>query len=95
MRSPVLTCPLRTGSRSLTWTSSQDLAWADTGYLLDGTKFDSSYDKKGEPFKFRMGKGKVIGGWEATVGGMRPGQRVIVKIPSKYAYGKNGVVRAE
>ena len=38
-----------------------------TGYLLDGTQFDSSYGK--EPFGFRLGKGKVIRGWEAVVGG--------------------------
>jgi len=56
-----------------------------TGYLEDGTKFDSSY--KREPFSFRLGKGKVITGWEATVGGMKVGQQVIVKIPPKYAYG--------
>ena len=38
-----------------------------TGYLLDGTEFDSSYGK--DPFSFRLGKGKVIRGWEAVVGG--------------------------
>lgn len=48
-----------------------------TGYLEDGTKFDSSYDKGGgQPFSFRLGKGKVIPGWEATVGGMTVGQQV-------------------
>ena len=41
-----------------------------TGYLEDGTKFDSAYDK-GRPFEFRLGKGKVITGWEAVVGGMK------------------------
>ncbi|KAL1507341.1 hypothetical protein AB1Y20_008187 [Prymnesium parvum] len=56
-----------------------------TGYLMDGTKFDSSYGR--EPFSFRLGKGKVINGWEATVGGMTVGQKVIVKIPPQYAYG--------
>lgn len=56
-----------------------------TGYLEDGTKFDSSYDR--EVFSFRLGKGKVIPGWEATVGGMTVGQKVIVKIPAQYAYG--------
>ena len=56
-----------------------------TGYLEDGTKFDSSYSR--EPFSFRLGKGKVIPGWEATVGGMTVGQKVIVKIPPQFAYG--------
>lgn len=57
-----------------------------TGYLLDGTKFDSSYDKSA-PFKFRMNKGKVIVGWETVLRGMRPGQKVIVTIPPQFAYG--------
>lgn len=60
-----------------------------TGYLLDGQQFDSSYGR--EPFKFRLGKGKVIPGWEAVVAGMRPGQKVIVKIPPEYAYGGQAV----
>lgn len=61
-----------------------------TGYLEDGTKFDSAYDK-GRPFDFRLGKQTVISGWEAVVGGMRLGQKVIVKLPPKYAYGSKGV----
>ena len=59
-----------------------------TGYLLNGKKFDSSYGKG--TFGFRLGKGKVIGGWEATVAGMRPGMKVIVQIPPQYAYGSKG-----
>ena len=62
-----------------------------TGYLLDGTKFDSSYgegDKAGKGvFKFRLGEGKVIPGWESVIYGMKPGQKVIVTIPPQYAYG--------
>uniref|UniRef100_A0A7S0I525 peptidylprolyl isomerase n=1 Tax=Phaeocystis antarctica TaxID=33657 RepID=A0A7S0I525_9EUKA len=57
-----------------------------TGYLLDGTEFDTSYDGKG-PFKFRLGEGKVITGWESIIYGMKPGQKVIVTIPPEYAYG--------
>ena len=45
-----------------------------TGYLLDGTQFDTSYDGKG-PFKFRLGEGKVITGWESIIYGMKPGQK--------------------
>ena len=60
------------------------------GYLLDGKKFDSSYSKD-EPFSFRVGKGKVISGWEAVVQGMVPGQKVIVRIPPQYAYGDKGI----
>jgi FKBP-type peptidyl-prolyl cis-trans isomerase len=61
-----------------------------SGYLLNGKKFDSSYDK-GEPFGFRMSKGKVIPGWETVVAGMNPGMKVIVQIPPQYAYGDKGV----
>ena len=60
-----------------------------TGYLMDGTKFDSSYDK-GEAFGFRLGKGKVIRGWESIAAGMPVGKKVVVKIPPDYAYGKKG-----
>lgn len=63
---------------------------ADTGYLLDGTKFDSSYDRN-EPFKFRLGKGKVITGWEGILPGMTVGQRVIVRVPPEFAYGEKSV----
>jgi len=61
-----------------------------TGYLEDGTKFDSAYDK-GTPFEFRLGKGKVIGGWEAVVSGMQVGEKVIIKIPPQFAYGDKQV----
>lgn len=61
-----------------------------TGYLLDGKKFDSSYDKD-QPFKFRLGKKKVILGWESIVSGMSKGMRVVVKVPPQYAYGDKGV----
>lgn len=57
-----------------------------TGYLLDGTQFDTSYDGNG-PYKFRMGEGKVITGWESIIYGMKVGQKVIVSIPPEYAYG--------
>ena len=61
-----------------------------TGYLEDGTKFDSAYDKK-RPFEFRLGKQTVITGWEAVVSGMKVGQKVIVRIPPAFAYGSKSV----
>ena len=60
------------------------------GYLLDGTLVDSSYGRK-KPFSFRLGKGKVIRGWEGIVPGMTLGQRVIVRVPAEYAYGDKKV----
>ena len=60
-----------------------------SGYLLDGTRFDSSFEKK--PFSFRLGKGKVISGWEGLVQGMRPGMRIVAAIPPQFAYGDKGI----
>lgn len=59
------------------------------GYLLDGTLVDSSYGRgqDGKGFGFRLGKGKVILGWEGVVPGMTVGQRVVVRIPANMAYG--------
>jgi hypothetical protein len=66
--------------RSRSWRVAQNYS----GYLEDGTKFDSSYDKD-KPFSFRLNKGKVISGWEAIVPGMKVGSKVIVKIPPQFA----------
>jgi peptidylprolyl isomerase len=61
-----------------------------TGTLTDGTKFDSSRDRD-EPFKFILGAGRVIPGWEMTVSKMKVGQRVTVTIPWQLAYGARGM----
>ncbi len=60
-----------------------------TGYLLDGTKFDSSVDR-GEPFQFVVGKGQVIPGWDEGVSTMKIGDKVRLVIPSYLAYGPRG-----
>jgi FKBP-type peptidyl-prolyl cis-trans isomerase len=61
-----------------------------TGTLLDGTQFDSSYDHGGEPFKFTLGQGQVIKGWDEGVVGMRVGGKRRLRIPSELAYGSHG-----
>ena len=60
-----------------------------TGWLEDGTKFDSSVDR-GTPFQFTLGTGQVIPGWDMGVGGMKVGGKRELLIPSVLAYGEQG-----
>jgi len=61
-----------------------------TGTLeKDGSKFDSSRDR-GQPFKFTIGKGQVIKGWDEGFGSMKVGEKSILKINSDYGYGDTG-----
>ncbi|MCB0405562.1 MAG: FKBP-type peptidyl-prolyl cis-trans isomerase [Bdellovibrionales bacterium] len=61
-----------------------------TGTLVDGTKFDSSKDR-GEPFKFTLGQGMVIQGWEQGVEGMQIGEVRKLTIPPHLGYGPQAV----
>jgi FKBP-type peptidyl-prolyl cis-trans isomerase FkpA len=60
-----------------------------TGWLLDGTKFDSSLDRN-QPFEFTIGEGRVIRGWDEGLPGMRPGGKRELTIPPNMAYGPTG-----
>lgn len=60
-----------------------------TGWLADGTKFQSSYDS-GQPFHFAIGAHQVIAGWDEGVKGMRVGGRRKLTIPPDLAYGSQG-----
>jgi FKBP-type peptidyl-prolyl cis-trans isomerase FkpA len=60
-----------------------------TGWLTDGTKFDSSVDR-GKPFSFRLGAGMVIKGWDQGVAGMKVGGKRKLTIPSELGYGARG-----
>jgi FKBP-type peptidyl-prolyl cis-trans isomerase len=60
-----------------------------TGWLTDGSKFDSSLDR-GQPFSFPLGGGRVIRGWDEGVKGMRVGGTRKLIIPSELGYGERG-----
>jgi FKBP-type peptidyl-prolyl cis-trans isomerase len=60
-----------------------------TGWLTDGTKFDSSRDR-GQPFSFPIGQGQVIPGWDEGVAGMKVGGRRKLVIPANLGYGDMG-----
>ncbi len=60
-----------------------------TGWLTDGTKFDSSVDRA-EPFSFVLGRGQVIAGWDQGLARMRVGDKVRLTIPPELAYGEGG-----
>ena len=60
-----------------------------TGWLTDGTKFDSSLDRN-DPFAFALGQGQVIQGWDQGVATMRVGDKVRLTIPPELAYGQAG-----
>ncbi|KAL7177089.1 hypothetical protein ACSBR2_030422 [Camellia fascicularis] len=60
-----------------------------TGTLLDGTQFDSSRER-GTPFKFTLGQGQVIKGWDEGIKSMKKGEQAIFTIPPELAYGESG-----
>ncbi|MEZ4704152.1 MAG: FKBP-type peptidyl-prolyl cis-trans isomerase [Bdellovibrionota bacterium] len=60
-----------------------------TGWLVNGTKFDSSVDR-GTPFEFQLGTGQVIAGWDEGVDGMKVGEKRKLTIPPEKGYGAYG-----
>lgn len=64
-----------------------------TGWLANGEKFDSSRDRN-ETFRFTVGIGQVIGGWDEGVRGMRVGGKRQLVVPPKLGYGDVGAAPA-
>ena len=60
-----------------------------TGWLENGTKFDSSHDRN-RAFEFTLGAGMVIQGWDRGVAGMKVGGKRKLTIPGHLAYGERG-----
>lgn len=59
------------------------------GYLMNGTKIDSSRDR-GQPYVFRVGTGRVIKGWDEALMTMKKGEKRTLLIPWWLAYGETG-----
>jgi peptidylprolyl isomerase len=79
---------LQTGDGA-TAEAGQQVSVHYTGWLTDGTKFDSSIDR-GTPFTFTLGAGNVIPGWDEGVAGMKVGGKRQLVIPPELAYGQSG-----
>ncbi|OVF04500.1 putative Tacrolimus-binding protein [Clavispora lusitaniae] len=61
-----------------------------SGYLTDGTQFDSSYNR-GSPISFTLGSGQVIQGWEQGIHNMCVGEKRKLTIPPSLGYGNRNV----
>lgn len=70
-------------------TSGKTVGVHYTGWLSDGTKFDSSVDR-GKPIMFPLGVGKVIRGWDEGIVGMKVGGKRQLRVPPSDGYGSRG-----
>ena len=69
----------------------QKVAVQYTGWLTNGKKFDSSWDRGGEPFTVQpLGNARVIKGWNEGLVGMKVGGKRQLRIPPELAYGERG-----
>ena len=80
---------LAPGKGSVVATDGKEVEVHYTGWLTNGSKFDSSRDR-GAGFKFRLGSGMVIKGWDEGVKGMKIGEKRLLHIPPEKGYGASG-----
>jgi peptidylprolyl isomerase len=71
--------------------AGRGVAMRYTGWLPEGVEFDSNASSTERPFWFTLGQGRVIAGWEEGVVGMKVGGKRKLVIPSRLAYGAEGV----
>ncbi|MEL6925855.1 MAG: FKBP-type peptidyl-prolyl cis-trans isomerase [Bacteroidota bacterium] len=69
--------------------TGQTVAVHYAGYLKDGSKFDSSFDR-GTPIEFPLGQGRVIKGWDQGIAMLNVGTRAWLRIPPELGYGSRG-----
>lgn len=77
------------GSGEAAAKAGDEVAVHYTGWLADGTRFDTSRSR-GEPFAFALGAGHVIPGWDLGVAGMKVGEKRLLRIPPQLGYGAQG-----
>ncbi len=80
---------MKEGAGDLTPSKGTTVSAHYTGKLLDGTKFDSSYDR-GQPISFAVGVGQVIKGWDEAFLDMKKGEKRVLIIPADLGYGPSG-----
>jgi len=78
-----------TAGEGTTAENGQTVSVHYTGWLTDGSKFDSSKDRN-DPFQFQLGAGRVIKGWDEGVAGMQVGETRKLTIPPQLGYGPQG-----
>jgi len=69
--------------------SGRDVIVHYSGWLADGTQFDSSNEKQ-DPFQFTLGRKEVMAGWEEGLRGMKVGGTRKLTVPPQLAYGEDG-----